>query len=178
MDCIFPAEIKAGLTFSKLVVLTAYSAPDWVLSVILRGPANIDLTATAEGSSHRLAADAETTAEWTPGSYWFSARVVHAENGVFEVDSGTVLIRPDLAGLDDPYDGRTHAQRVLASIEAVIEQRATRDQERYTINNRELWRTPIADLLALRNQYRIEVKNEQAKLNGKNLFNVAVKVRF
>jgi hypothetical protein len=54
-------------------------------------------------------------------------------------------------------------------LEAVIEGRASLDQERYRINNRELYRTPMETLIKLRNQYRAEVSRERAKASGKSL---------
>lgn len=174
---ILPDKISAGLTFSQLVTLTAYQAPTWALSAVLRGPVSINLTATAEGNQHRFAADAATTATWTPGVYWYSVRATDGVE-VVEIENDQLVIAPDLANVGEEFDGRTHAQRTLAAIEAVIEKRASLDQERYRINNRELYRTPIADLLKLRDLYRAEVRREQAAARGKNLFGATVRVRF
>lgn len=173
---ILPDNIGAGLTFSRLVTQTAYPAPEWTLSVLLRGPDVINLTATASGNQHQLAANAATTANWTPGLYTYTARVTNGVD-VFEVETGQLEVKPDLASAGEGHDGRTHAQRTLESIEAVIEKRATLDQERYRINNRELYRTPIADLLKLRDLYRAEVRREQMAARGKNPFGAAVRVR-
>lgn len=60
------------------------------------------------------------------------------------------------------YAGASHAETVLAAIEAVIERRATVDQQSYSIEGRSLARMPIDDLLRFRSQYRAEVANEQA----------------
>ncbi len=59
----------------------------------------------------------------------------------------------------------------------MIEKRASRDQERYTINNRELWRTPMRDLLLLRDTYRVEVRKEELKARGQTPWGPAVRVR-
>lgn len=173
---ILPDKISAGLTFSQLITLTAYQAPGWTLTAALRGPAVINLTATAEGSQHRFAASAATTRGWVPGEYWYTVRATDGVDTI-EIEAGQLAIAPDLAAAGDNYDGRTHAQRSLAAIEAVIEKRATLDQERYRINNRELYRTPIADLLKLRDVYRAEVRQEKAAARGKNLFGGSVRVR-
>lgn len=177
MNCsILPDKIGAGLSFDRLVTLTAYTAPDWVLSVVLRGPGSIVLTASADGTQHRLTATAAETGAWVPGVYWYSARVTKGAD-VFEVENGQITIAADLANATDGHDGRTHAQRTLEAIEAVIEKRASMDQERYRINNRELYRTPIGDLIKLRDLYRAEVRREQAAARGKSLFGAAVRVR-
>jgi hypothetical protein len=174
--CIIPEKIGAGLTFSHLVTLTAYPAPGWVLTVALRGPSAIDLTASAEKNPHRISASAATTAAWVPGVYWYTARVTDGTD-VIEVERGQLEITPDLASQTADFDGRTHAEKTLAAIEAVIEKRATLDQERYRINNRELYRTPITDLLKLRDLYRAEVRAERAAACGKSLFGATVRVR-
>lgn len=177
MNCsILPDKIGAGLTFSKLVTLTAYPAPVWVLSVILRGPGVINMTAIAEGSQHRLTASADVTENWVPGLYSYSARVTNGTD-THEIESGQLVVEADLASATAGHDSRSHAQRTLEAIEAVIEKRASMDQESYRINNRELNRTPISDLLKLRDLYRAEVRREQAAARGQNLFGATVRVR-
>lgn len=176
MTGIFPSSTSAGLTFDRTATLTAYPAPDWQLSAVLRGSASIDLIAEPSGKAHRFYANAEATAAWEAGDYWYSIRASNGKD-VVEVEAGQITIKPDLAQLDAGHDGRVHVQRVLEAIEAVLEKRATIDQERYTINNRELWRTPIPQLLELRDRYRSELRRMKAGRNG-NLFNQAVRVGF
>lgn len=176
MNCsILPDKIGAGLTFSTLVTQTAYPAPIWGLVVAMRGPSVIDLTTSAEGSQHRLSVSATTTANWTPGVYSYSVRATDGAD-VFEIESGQLTVTADLANVASGFDARSHAEKTLEAIEAVIEKRASLDQERYRINNRELYRTPIADLLKLRDVYRAEVRQQKAASRGKNLFG-AVRVR-
>lgn len=64
---------------------------------------------------------------------------------------------------------QTHAERVLNAIEATIERRASTDQMSYTIDGRSLSRTPIADLLALRDRYKAEVAREKQAARLKNV---------
>ena len=96
---------------------------------------------------------------------------------VREIDTGEVTIRPDISQLAAGHDARSHVERALAAIEAVIEKRATIDQERYRINNRELWRTPVGELLRLRDRYKAELARMQAVRRG-DLFGRTVKVAF
>jgi hypothetical protein len=173
---ILPQSITAGLTFERIVSLDCYPASEgWALTVALRGPAAINLTATVEEGKHKLRANAETTAEWSAGRYSYSVRVTK-DDDVFQVEAGSLQILPDLNAETAPHDGRTHAEKVLEAIEAVIEKRATLDQERYRINDRELYRTPIADLLKLRDLYRAEVQREKSLERGGKYFGRAVRV--
>jgi hypothetical protein len=172
----FPSYIVAGTTFDKIIVLTAYPAPDWELTAILRGPESIDLTAEPDSTNHHFIIAADITKTWSPGEYWYSLRATDGDV-VVEVEAGKTTIKPNLALIADGYDGRSHVERVLAAIEAVLEKRATIDQERYKINNRELWRTPVPDLLVLRDRYRAELRRMNAARVG-GLFDQHVRVRF
>ncbi len=176
MTGIFPSIFSAGLTFDRTVTLTAYPATEWALSAVLRGPGVIDMDAQAVNGQHRFLVPATETGAWEPGDYWFSIRATRGDE-VAEVESGQIKIKPDLATLDAGHDGRDHLQRTLDAIEAVLEKRATLDQERYKINNRELVRTPISELLTLRDRYRSELRRLKAVRKG-SLFDQAVRVRF
>lgn len=176
MSCNILDKIGAGLTFSRLLTLTSYPAPAWTVTLLMRGPASIDLTATAYGSQHKFLETVATTEAWTPGDYWYTLRATDGVE-VVEVETGQVTITPDLANATTGFDGRSDAQIALEAINAVLAKRATLDQERYRINNRELYRTPIADLIKLRDMYRREVRHEQQAACGKTLFGATVRVR-
>lgn len=170
-----PQKITAGLTFETRLTLDRYPAPLWAVRLMLRGPKSIDVPATTDGSGHIIRVAAGVTETWAAGDYWYSLRATNGDD-VVEAASGQITILPDLAGAADGYSAKTHAQRTLEAIEAVIEKRATMDQERYRINNRELYRTPIKDLLALRDLYRLEVTREQQAQRGNNPFGRKVRV--
>lgn len=177
MTCILPGSISAGLTFKRTVNLPAYPASQgWGLHIYLRGVSAINIESTPSGTQHIFDVPASTTSAWKAGSYGYSVRAVNATSGeVYEVDGGNLNILGDIQTATDG-DYRSHAQKVLDAVEAVIENRASLDQERYRINNRELYRTPMADLLRLRAQYRNEVRQEKAKACGKSLFGQTVRV--
>lgn len=173
----FPNQIKAGLSLSVLIEADEYPAPKWSALAILRGPAAIDLQSKPEGTDHAFVQPGADTSQYAPGIYSYSLRIQSGAN-VHELEAGTVEILPDLAASSEGHDPRTHAQKVLESIEAVIEKRATRDQQSYQINGRSLQRTPIAELLSLRDRYRKEVKGQKAgKGKRRSPFRSTVKVR-
>lgn len=176
MSCNLPDKIGAGLTFDRLLTLTAYPAPEWSVAILLRGASSIDLAAVAEGSQHRVTASAATTEAWAPGNYWFSIRATSGDD-VVEVEQGSLVVTPDIASAAPGFDGRSQSQAALEAIDAVLGKRATLDQERYRINNRELYRTPIADLIQLRAYYANLVRQEKAAQCGKSLFGATVRVR-
>lgn len=170
-----PQKITAGLTFEARIAAPGYPATAWTAQLLLRGPKSIDIPATIDGDSVVVSANAGVTATWPAGDYWYSLRAT-SNGDVVELESGQIAILPDLAAATDGYDGKTHARRTLEAIEAVIEKRASLDQERYRINNRELYRTPIADLLKLRSLYRTEVAREEQAQCGRNPFGRKVRV--
>ncbi|MDI3237522.1 hypothetical protein QK338_05250 [Acinetobacter ursingii] len=179
MSCIrFPKTITAGITLNFRVNLTAYPASSgWSLVAYLRGNSAIDLQSQADGNQHLFNIPAEITKNYKAGHYGYSLRAIHSTGLIDEIESGVVEIKADLATLTDNTDLRSHAQKTLAAIEAVIENRATLDQERYRINNRELYRTPFDTLVKLRGFYRAEVAREQAKACGKSVFGKVIRVR-
>lgn len=154
-----------------------HPAPAWTITLHLRGPSQIDLTGAPDGAGFTFAATAATTAGWAPGEYWWTLRATNGAD-VVEIERGTMAVLPDLAAVSSPHDGRTANEKALAAIDAVLAKRATIDQQRYTINNRELWRTPIADLIKLRAFYAAAVGREKGKASGSRKWGRAVPVRF
>lgn len=171
-----PSKLTAGTTIDLIVTLTAYQAPEWTVQLVLRGPGQIDLAAAPDGTAHRLTVAAADSAQWLAGQYAYSLRATNGD-AVIEVDAGTTTVVGDLAAIDGVHDSHGHVERVLAAIEATIEQRATKDQERYRINNRELWRTPIGELFKLRDHYRAELRRLKASRRGNDLLGRRVLVR-
>lgn len=174
-SCELPTKITAGLTFEARLALPAYPANLWTAQLMLRGAKAITLTAVADGNDYVLRAPATETSGWPAGTYAYTLRV-SSGGDVFEAGSGQITILPDLSTVPDGYDSQTEAQRALAAIDAVMAKRATLDQERYRINNRELYRTPIRDLIKLRSFYALQVQRELAAACGKNPFGRKVRV--
>lgn len=164
-----PTTITAGDTFSYVVTSATYTNSDgYTVYLKLRGAGSIDLTGTATTDSEfTITETAANTANWTAGFYKY---VIYASDGTNEytLDTGTteVTLRADL---DPTTDIRSHAQKVLDAIEAVIEGRASTDQQSYTINGRSLTRMTVDDLLKFRRLYKQEVKKEQGKYRSKLL---------
>lgn len=157
-----PAAVTAGDTVTWSRSLADYPASSgWTLAYALRNAAEqIDITATASGADHLVSVPAATSRAWKPGVYGWGAYVTNGADR-FEVARGSIVVRPNLQQAT-PLDSRSHARKVLDAIEAVIEGRASRDQEEYTIGDRSLKRTPITELLRLRSIYRAEVAREDA----------------
>lgn len=159
-----PPEQRAGTTWQwrREDLAPSYPASTWTLKYWFKktgsSGANFSITASADGDNFAVSVLAATTAAYTAGDYSWSAQVTSGAEA-YEVDRGRmkVLARYDqAANLDD----RSHARQALEAIEAVILSRASKDQEEYQIGGRMLKRTPIEDLLKLRDKYRGEVAME------------------
>lgn len=159
-----PLELRAGDTWQwRREDLLDYPAPTWALKYQFKNASGGFLvTASADGANHSITVAASTTTAYNEGRYDYIAWV---ESGAekFTVRTGALQVLPDLRAnaVANPLDGRSHARRVVEAIEAVIEGRATKDQEAYTIAGRSLQRTPIEQLIMFRDRYRLEVRREE-----------------
>lgn len=167
------SEIIAGDTLDFETTVTDYPATDgWTLKFrlvprVTGTPISITCTTASDGVSYRAQVAPATTAAYVAGDYTWNSWV--EKSGARQtVESGQVTILPDPAITTAPFDNRSHARKVLAAIEAVLEGRATKDQEEYTIKDRSLKRTPVADLLTLKMHYQREVAREDNEDRIKN----------
>lgn len=173
-----PLEIIAGDRVKwKRSLADFLASAGWTLTYYLVHPTNskITIVAAADGDDYSVDVAPATTTAWASGEYKWQAFVDDGTDR-HKVDEGSLEIITNFAsGSVTTFDDRAHAEKVLASVEAVLEDRATKDQESYSISGRSLSRTPITDLLALRDKYRIEVKRlkdaEKLRnnLGGKNI---------
>lgn len=159
-----PGEIAIGETLEWRKSFADYKAGDgWALTYYFRGAGpGFDKAAAADGDDFRVTVPAATTAQLAPGKYYFEAR---ASDGSVEhvVARGEATAVVSLKGMATTatLDGRSSAQRILDAIDAVIEGRATSDQQSYKIGQRELSRIPLADLIAARTRYAQIVSRER-----------------
>lgn len=172
----FPDTISAGLTFRADVEANDFPAPDWTVVAILRGPSAIDLEAVGIDGCHIFQETGATTANWLGGTY---SVVIRAQKGgdVYQLEAGRADIVADIAALGADHDARSHAEKVLEAIEAVLEKRASQDQQSYTINGRSLSRTPLNELMDLRKTYRAEVRAQKSGGRTKRLLGRKVRVK-
>ena len=139
------------------------------------GTTEIEITASASGNDYLVEVAAATTAAYTVGDYHWQAYItrdsdserITIQDGVFKV-----VANRDAATTDP----RTHAKITLDAIEAVLENRATKDQMAYTIAGRSLTRMEIEDLIKFRKIYKAEVDAEVRAANGKGSIKVLVRL--
>jgi len=162
MTSVMPATVQAGTTVAFTRDIPEYSAANgwsYVLTVVGMTK-KLSIPGIPNGNAFDVLISATDTASLIGGEHKYSERVSKAGD-VYEVGVGRFAVTPDLAAVGvKPGDQRSHPRKVLEAIEAVLENRATMDQESYQIAGRALSRTPITDLLLLRDKYREEVRYE------------------
>jgi hypothetical protein len=178
-----PTEIIAGETLNWTKSLPDYPAAEgWTLKYYFRGAgAGFDVTATADGDDFSVTVSATTTAAMTAGAYYWQAEIsLSSEKHI--VDSGQATVKPALAAVASNvvFDGRSRVKKTLDAIDAMLDGKATLDQQEYMIGNRSLKRIPIPDLIALRTHYAQMVSRERRaeKLSQGAPFLKSVHVRF
>lgn len=171
-----PTSFAAGDRVQWKRTLTEFPITEgWVLKYYLRCNFQHDpitITATTSGTDYSVDLTPDETDTYPPGIYYWQA-FVEKSGDRKPVDDGRFVIGANFATLSQPHDGRSHARRCLESIEAVLEGRATRDDQRYVLQavGRSVDKMPIKDLLAFRDYYLTEVRAEEADLkpNKKNI---------
>lgn len=147
--------------------LNDFPADEWTLTYYLRSSVangQIDIVATADGTAFDIDISPTTSAQYVPGVYYWSAYVSQSGDRK-QIGQGRIEILTNPSDVTLPVDGRSHARRTLEALEAVIERRATTDQQRYVFQavGRSVDRMPIKDLLEFRNYYAGLVATEDAK---------------
>jgi hypothetical protein len=161
-----PVEVTAGDLVTWKRSLPDYPAGDgWALSYALtKSSVRIQVSSTASGNDHLVSVAAATTANWAAGSYTIQGYVTLSSER-YQVFSGNIGILTNLAAQSSGYDGRSHAKKVLDAIETVLESRAGKDVQTWSGLEQSFSLIPTAELLTMRDKYRVEYQAEQAASN-------------
>lgn len=167
-----PEELVIGdrWLWKRQDLVVDYPTADYALSYTAdkqgAGSTSFSITASETGGIYVVEVASATTAGYTAGIYAWQAYITRASDSQrVSVARGTWNVIANLSA--STADPRSHVKKVLDAIEAVIESRATVDQMAYTIQGRSLSRTPLPDLLKLRDTYKAEyaaeINNERRK---------------
>lgn len=158
-----PDRFAAGDTLRWRYASPDYPATDgWTLAYRLVGTGvALTIAATADGAGFIAEATAaDTAALAVPAAGVPCTLIGYVSKGSerWAVYRAPCLVEPNPATVTG--DLRGHAARVLEAISALLEGRATKDQQSYRIGERELTRIPVPELLALRDYYKAEAQRE------------------
>lgn len=165
-----PIALVAGDAWRwKRCDLTDFASGTFTIAYKLRpvgaGGAIVTVDMTASGSDWLASKASAATATVAAGNYVWSLLATRVSDGErVTIDQGTIKVLPNLA--TDTSDRRSHVEKTLDVLELLIEGRAGKDVESYTIGDRQLSKMPIAELLKWRTQYRAELRTLLARQNG------------
>jgi hypothetical protein len=174
----FPKTLRAGDSYVIELDYHSLSATLSELKLVLRGtgPA-LDKIATISDGKYVFSLGSNETTQLTPGTYWYQLIATDTHGNTETVADSTVKIAPNLSNITGQYDGRSQAQRILDAIDATLENRATSDQQQYSILGRSITKIPLADLLQLRSHYAGMVSREGSK-GANSAYAKRLQVRF
>lgn len=157
-----PTELTAGTNWRWDRRLPAHLAADgWTLKYAVRGPEDLDVTATADDDTYQIrVTPAQSTID--AGTYRL---IGYLEKGEPVTDRDIIYDAP-LTVLANPLlsvGRRSHAEETLFLIEAAIEGRIPADRESFEIDGTQITRIPIDQLLKLRGRYAALVKRQRRR---------------
>ena len=159
-----PSELQLGdfWAWKRDDLAADYPVADYALTYefnLIDGStaANFTLTATESGDEYIISTSSTTS--YTVGNYnWISYITRSSDSARVKLEEGYVEIQDNYATTSNSV--RSHAKKVLDAIEAVIENRASMDQQSMSIAGRSLSRMSITDLMTFRDRYKAEYLKE------------------
>lgn len=164
-----PCSLQIGDTLDLVLSFSGYPAPayDAVMYFTAFGKEPITVTSTDYGSDFRFINSGGGTANWAPGTYDFAVRV-DGPGGTLTLLTGKITLLPNPAAFTSTTDNRSHARRTLDILQALVEGRVVSGIENYSIDGRQVSKTPLKDLIALRDRYQAIVTAEENKALGRS----------
>lgn len=135
------------------------------------GPQTHTVAATKTGNDFAISQD---TAEWTAGVYRYQAWGTYA-GGVKRIILSSTFDLGEALGVGDV---RTSARKMVEMIEAMMAGNASQGVRSYKINNRELERYSVAELLQLLNYWKSQVRVEERLAKGRSPLGPRIALRF
>lgn len=147
----FPTQLTAGVTIRWKRSYSNYPASSWTYTFYLAGPTNLSIQATASVNDFILTITAQQASTLKEGTYRYT-EIVSKDNVKYEVGRGVMPVQLDLSATA-PTEAQTHAEKILAIIEAKLEGRVTDDFESYEFGGGTVGKIPIHELMRLRGIY-------------------------
>lgn len=159
-----PVIFVAGDSVSWTKTASDYPASTWTLVYYFNNLAagQFDWTTTADGDDYQVSIPAADTDALSPGR-WNVAAVYSDGTDRATEQIGTIFILPNPTKAGQDF--RTSVQRKLEAAQAVLEGRATKDQESYSLEGRSLSRMPIKDLVWWVDRLAAEARAERDAFN-------------
>lgn len=180
-----PTEIVAGtlVQWKRADLKEDYplASYDLIYRFRLKNGSSVDhsVTATNSDGDYLATLSGATTSAWVAGEYYWQAFISRkSDSALLIIGTGDLLVKPTLD--QNGADLRTHAEVMLEKINSLLEGRADKDVNSYSIQGRSLSKMTITDLITWRDYYRKEVAQEKrnAAIAAGKPSSATVKVRF
>ena len=161
-----PDNVITGTSLKWTKTLSNYPASDgWILKYYMVGPSGkIEITASTSGDDFSVSVLPADTENYEPGIYQWVSFVEKLTAGVvterYAIESGSLEVIQDPSTFATGVDNRSHAQRVLQSINTLLEGKALSAEQSYSIAGRSISLMSIRDLLLWKDYYELAVKTE------------------
>lgn len=160
-----PTRLAAGDTINFLRSFGKYPfTGGWVLKYEMRGQAQpIEFISQQwnAGNDHLLFVAAATTQTWLPGEYMLEGFAENAGTGErYQIYLAQLELSANLEGSAGDINVTTHAQRMVALIETVMEGKAGHDVLNSVVEGTRIDRIPPKELFALYVKYKVMRKSE------------------
>lgn len=182
-----PNRLTAGDTWQWTRRLIDYPPDTFTLWYFLRAvnvtgsTGKLDVSAGADPNApdqFLVTVPSATTAPLPSGEWVWQAAVKDANGNRTTLDGGTLWVDQNLEALTGGVDNRTHNQKMLDAIEALLEKRATKSEESYQIAGRSLKHLTPQELVQWHGVYKNRVRREQAEAKQLKRSSTDLKVRF
>jgi hypothetical protein len=167
-----PAALTVGATIQWIEPPATDPSGDpatsasWTLQIDFR--TNTAEGATVTGSARSdggwdVALSAATTSSWTPGVWYWQARITSGSEVVI-VGTGTTTVQASLAFTGEPvaFDGRTQAEQDLEAVQAAIRSIISKGAKSYSIGSRSYTSQDLGPLMQREAQLKAIVARERA----------------
>jgi len=156
-----PSSFFCGDTVTWKIYNSDYLADTYGLSyaMVMTGKI-ITLTSTAyETYTHLITISSTTSATYTAGTYnWISYFTKTGER--WNRGSGQMVLKTNYATQSSGYDARSTVQKIFEALEALILGKATKDQLKIRVGDREITKLSPKQLMDWRNFYANEYYKE------------------
>lgn len=168
----FPDQITAGETLKASVCVSdAASVVGYVVGAAKH-------TLTFEQSGNTWTSDTDTSG-WLAGRYRYEIWVTRDDGTRQILERASLTVLPSLEDAEggEDFDTTTRAQRMVEKIEAMLEGNASAGVRRYRINNRELERYTLAELMELLAYWKRQLAMENRKAKGQSVLGPRISFR-
>jgi hypothetical protein len=156
-----PHSIVAGETLCTRVTHPTATA----VKLVMVGPDKKETDLTAVGTLWSLAED---TTGWPAGAYAWQLWS-ESPGGRCVLGSGRLQLAADLSALEAGADTRSTAEKNVEALEAMLGGNANLSTKRYRINNRELEKYSITELMQLLDYWKGQVRAKKPRRDGPHL---------